>query len=197
MWRNPLIRPFGAMAVLVALAAGAGAYGGLGSGPATDVSKPIQSNPDRAAQGTGGTAAVSRPAGLACPGGGLTWTVQTFVAIPVEPDEWLVQEQGTVDNRSGAAIVVGDGVERIGTSGPGTTSVVVLPLTPLGSLSLGPGQAEPFSGAEMLQSAGPPQNLGLGLPEAGWQDGQQRADCPPPGGAHTSPAGGADAIGLA
>lgn len=203
MWRNPLIRPFGAMALLVALAAGAGVYGGSGARPVTDISAPIPANPDRVAAGTGAAPGVSRPADPACPGGELTWSVLTFVAIPVEttpgagPGEWLVQEQGTVDNRSGATIVVGDGVARVGPSGPGLTSVVDLPLTPLGSLSLAPGQTEPFSGAEMLQSVGTPQNLGLGLPQAGWQDGRQRADCPPPGGARTPPASGADAIGLA
>ncbi|HET9077060.1 MAG TPA: hypothetical protein VFN68_09010 [Acidimicrobiales bacterium] len=129
----------------------------------------------------------------ACPSGGLDWTETDFSAVPVDPAnwEWLVQEHGRVRNDSPAAVVVGEGVGRIGRGTPpgqALSPVIDLALTPSGALTLPPGQAEPYGAAVLVQSADRPRDLGPGLSDASWASPAVASGCPAPGGAAPGPA---------
>ncbi len=143
----------------------------------------------------------SSPTGAVCPAGGLRWTTSTFSAVPVDPQAgyWMVQERGTVVNRSASAIIVGDGVARVGrgiSRGSGPAAVVDLPLTPLGDLVLAPGGEEAYSGAVLVQSRSEPADMGLGLSDSTWAAPAPGPGCPPPTGSYPGPAGLAAATRL-
>ena len=122
----------------------------------------------------------------ACPSGGLEWTISTFEATPTDSSaqRWLVREAGTVSNSSPAAIIVGNGVARVGRRilAERTGTAIDVALTPTGSLALQPGQEEPFSGAAIVDSAGRPTNMGPALSYATWQSPPLLDGCPPPSG---------------
>lgn len=175
------------VAVLTSAGSGAGAVrqqatSGLGRPLAARAAAPDAYSPAPARSGA---------AAGACPAGGLTWSGGPLTVVEVDPalQEWMIQEQGMVANRSAAAIVVGNGVARIGRTDAGGRSLPVLdlPLTPLGSLTLEPGQAEPYSGAILVQSATPPVDLGAGLSSASWAVPPVAAGCAPPAGAAPTP----------
>lgn len=165
----------------------------LGSGRPASPAGPraaVTGPPAPAAHDQGRTRAAATAG--ACPGGGLDWTAGPSTVIVVDPglQEWLVQERGTVTDRSPAAIIVGNGVALIGRTAAwgAPLPVLDLPLTPLGSLILGPGQTEPYSGAIMVQSTTAPVDLGLGLSTASWEAPALVSQCAPPAGA--APASG-------
>ncbi len=178
-------------AALAAVATGAGLAASAARGAPPDPSRPAAATP--ASQPDPGPAPVS-PAGAVCPAGGLRWTASTFSAVPVDPQAgyWMVQERGTVANRSAAAIIVGDGVARIGRSmsgGSAPASVVDLPLTPLGDLTLAPGGVEAYSGAVLVQSRSEPADLGMGLSDSVWAAPAPGPGCPAPTGGYPGPGG--------